>query len=371
MNRGAVGVRIRRALLLSAMVAFALPLLAAPAHAAFPGKNGKIAGVRTTCIPTGCGLDLWTINEDGTGMAQLTSGPNYHDQPSWSADGSKIALRTWHCDASSCGGDTVTLMTADGSGLTQLGPGSYPSWSPDGTKIAFTGRGPDGADVYTMRADGSDVSLLGEGLQPAWSPDGTRIAFTGPGEDPNGQLGSGQDIYVMNSDGSNRIRLTFNGDQAPPECGSGQTVDEADSRPDWSPDGTRIVYVQFTNDLCLDGEFAYDVEVVAASGGPERVVVHAGCGQSSAVWSPDGQKILFLSCGLQTIRPDGTGQTLVSNDSCCGDPDWQPLPGPQRRDYKNAAKFCKADRDFLGDEAFRIKYGGGANAYGKCVSQSH
>ena len=36
--------------------------------------------------------------------------------------------------------------------------------------------------------------------------------------------------------------------------------------------------------------------------------------------------------------------------------------------YRNAAQFCKAERAFLGDPAFTKKYGGGANAYGKCVS---
>jgi hypothetical protein len=44
---------------------------------------------------------------------------------------------------------------------------------------------------------------------------------------------------------------------------------------------------------------------------------------------------------------------------------------PVREDYRNAAKFCKADRAFLGEEAFREKYGtnrNGANAHGKCVS---
>ena len=34
----------------------------------------------------------------------------------------------------------------------------------------------------------------------------------------------------------------------------------------------------------------------------------------------------------------------------------EPQP-PVREDYKNAAKFCKAERAFLGDEAFRQKYG--------------
>ena len=51
----------------------------------------------------------------------------------------------------------------------------------------------------------------------------------------------------------------------------------------------------------------------------------------------------------------------------------EPQP-PVREDYKNAAEFCKADAEFLGDAAFRQKYGAnrnGANAHGKCVSSNN
>jgi hypothetical protein len=36
---------------------------------------------------------------------------------------------------------------------------------------------------------------------------------------------------------------------------------------------------------------------------------------------------------------------------------------------RNAAKACKAQRTALGETTFRLLYGGGRNAYGKCVSQ--
>jgi hypothetical protein len=51
----------------------------------------------------------------------------------------------------------------------------------------------------------------------------------------------------------------------------------------------------------------------------------------------------------------------------------EPQP-PVREDYKNAAKFCEADRAFLGENAFRQKYGTNpnkSNAHGKCVSQNN
>jgi hypothetical protein len=71
-------------------------------------------------------------------------------------------------------------------------------------------------------------------------------------------------------------------------------------------------------------------------------------------------------------RVDGTEQTRLTDSSSAEvTPDWQPLPGPQRGDYKNASHYCKALREFLGDAAFRNRFGGDANAHGKCVSANH
>jgi X-Pro dipeptidyl-peptidase C-terminal non-catalytic domain len=50
-----------------------------------------------------------------------------------------------------------------------------------------------------------------------------------------------------------------------------------------------------------------------------------------------------------------------------------PVREPQRSDFHNAAEFCKAQHDFLGDGAFADRYGTNKNknnALGKCVSQS-
>lgn len=71
------------------------------------------------------------------------------------------------------------------------------------------------------------------------------------------------------------------------------------------------------------------------------------------------------------MNADGTGQTQVTDSSSHAFPtDWQPIPGLKRSDFKNANRFCKAEQDFWGDQ-FASRYGGGANAFGKCVSQNH
>jgi imidazolonepropionase-like amidohydrolase/Tol biopolymer transport system component len=73
--------------------------------------------------------------------------------------------------------------------------------SPDGKTIAFDLLG----DIYTMPIGGGDASLLRGGLawevQPRFSPDGSQILFTS-------DAGGGDNIWVMNADGTEGKQLT-------------------------------------------------------------------------------------------------------------------------------------------------------------------
>ena len=68
--------------------------------------------------------------------------------------------------------------------------------SPDGKEIVFDLLG----DIYKMPITGGTATLLREGLpfeiQPRYSPDGNKILFTS-------DAGGGDNIWVMDSDGSN------------------------------------------------------------------------------------------------------------------------------------------------------------------------
>lgn len=109
------------------------------------------------------------------------------------------------------------------------------SWFPDSKRIAFTyssnsSRGPlqigekvpvedpNLHEIYIANADGSGSTKLGKGSGPVVSPDGSKIAFL-----------AGEDIWVMNSDGTNRFRLT-----------SSSAIEYT---PAWSPDSKKIVFV--------------------------------------------------------------------------------------------------------------------------------
>ncbi|HEX9954116.1 MAG TPA: amidohydrolase family protein [Allosphingosinicella sp.] len=92
--------------------------------------------------------------------------------------------------------------------------------SPDGRTIAFDMLG----DIYTIPASGGRATRIAEGLahemQPRFSPDGKRIAFTS-------DRGGGNNIWIMNADGSDKRQLTK------------ETFNLLNS-PDWSPDGRFI-----------------------------------------------------------------------------------------------------------------------------------
>ncbi len=112
-------------------------------------------------------------------------------------------------------------MDADGSNVQRLthtpvreGGSFAPEWSPDGQKIVFDSTRDGNFEVYVIDADGSNVQRLTHNdkvdARPAWSPDGQRIAFHSS-RDGMGTRGRGDvEIYVMDADGGNVERLTFN-----------------------------------------------------------------------------------------------------------------------------------------------------------------
>src|SRR5437867_97411 len=121
----------RSALLLLAVgvVAALAAGLAGSAPGSLPGLNGKIAFVSSR----DGGLDIFSMNPDGSGQTHLTHTPNFREvQPSWSPDGTRIAY-------ASAPPAHIYVMNADGSGQTQLtfDPSTSdrsPAWTADGSK---------------------------------------------------------------------------------------------------------------------------------------------------------------------------------------------------------------------------------------------
>jgi Tol biopolymer transport system component len=97
------------------------------------------------------------------------------------------------------------------------------SFSPENKTILFE-KG-DGK-IYTYLEENAKLKAIARGEMPAWSPDGNYIAYATPKDDGSKIIAS--DIYVCNAEGTEKFRIT-------------ETDNEIELRPDWSPDGKKIV----------------------------------------------------------------------------------------------------------------------------------
>ena len=189
---------------LSLGLATAMTLGAKPTAAAPPGATafpGQIVFAGFTSGPDEQ-ADIYSVSPLGGPTTDITPDPlGWQSEPAWSPDGRQIAYV----------GDGIHVVNADGTGDTLILSGENipggPKWSPDGSRIAFFMRDENSnTDVYAMNPDGSGIVRLTTNLQvdlnPSWSPDGTQIVF-------ESWRDGGNNIYVMNADGSAQTRISF------------------------------------------------------------------------------------------------------------------------------------------------------------------
>jgi len=217
--------------------------------------------------------------EDGVQPRPIGNTPSFerHVDPVWSPDGKSIAFIGYDWDQ---GYSTLFVMNADGTNQRRLpvddtAPFGAPTWSPDGMQIAFTGAIPDDSDVE-MTASPETGST-------------TRSLATSIAVD--------YDILVINVDGTELSKLTQNAAD--------------DSRPAWSPDGTRVAW------LSRDANVKFAIPwVMNADGSDPRPLVDAEDGPLAigdnmldiwdVRWSPDSAWIAFSSnwTGFETYIID-------------------------------------------------------------------
>lgn len=198
----------------------------------------------------------------------------------------------------------VYLLAPDGSSQVNLTgeDKAYVTYSaqasPDGRRIAYQRSGGSYDDIWVMDSDGSDKHPLTTAAQrgggtPTWSPDGSRIVFVRNGGDGD----AGADIWTMAADGSDQTLFADEG-------GWGL------SAPEWSPDGTTIAYVQ------SDQAAGSRIWTKSSDGGLATARTAFNDRVRAPSWSPDGSRILFWHDagnveGLYTMTPTGGDLTLV------------------------------------------------------------
>jgi Tol biopolymer transport system component len=321
-----------RTIRLTALAALALAVLVAePAGATFPGRNGEIA------ISTRNGgkysmqqaaLLAYTPPSRASVRHEICSvrmdpSPLYCrglERASFSPDGATIAVIADEGPGTWPGTAFLWLLTLDGQRTDRVPLATWyydVRWAPDASAFVATrfldpnetSSGPERRTaVVVLNRDGSERTLLAaDGSEPDWCADGRVV------------VAQHNEIWLLDVTRPGGVRrLTYRGG-ADPSC---------------APDSRRVAFTR-----------RGAIWTVRTSGGRARRLTPG----AAPVWSPDGKQIAYFHrrrdrasgldftfinrIGLRRLRiRQVSGTEVLTNDSYDDtvnqDPDWQAVPGP-------------------------------------------
>jgi Tol biopolymer transport system component len=235
---------------------------------------------------------LWRQRIDSGLAQQLTDGPGYDYQPDWSPDGKSVVYVSYQKDAMELW--WMDLATGKTRQLTSDGAVNVePRWSPDGKRIVFVSttynkrfhifRGDVNYGVLenVVRLTGetkSDLpryyySAFDMEISPVWTRDGMEILYIS------------NRGHIHGTGGLWRMRAEPDAEER--EIHYEETNWKA--RPDFSPDGSRMVYSSYL------GRAWHQLWVMPAKGGDAFPVSYGDWDETNVRWSPDGKQLAFVS----------------------------------------------------------------------------
>jgi Tol biopolymer transport system component len=252
-----------------------------------------------TAVPTSSGViaygaqvggqwDVYTTDVDTTESRQLTSEPGDEWAPAWSPDGARLAYIS-----NQSGSSQVWVMNRDGGDQRQVsqwsGPGEvyYVTWLPGSDQM-----------IVTVADNAAGVAwLISQPLDGSPPSD-----YTEPWSGVASFSDAGDMAYTVRSDGQTDIYL----DDGSPRALTDTTGSE--DIPSINRDGTGIVYQ-------VGEPGGRSIEIYDLTTDTARRLPPIG-DDSNPVWSPDGNRIAFVSedgsgAEIRLVGADGGDATVL------------------------------------------------------------
>jgi Tol biopolymer transport system component len=305
-------------------------VLAVPGSAQADVFNGRIAFSSFRSDPSFRTGDIFSINNDGTDLRQLTTNLADDAQSDWAPDGRDIVYRIRKPNSRI--NFEVSRMTASGQvvtpPLTDSPPGvasSQPTWYPDRSAILYRrSGGTEGpGSIWHMGPLGELPELLfdppGAQLYPSWSPDMSRLLFA----TRKSEIGdTDRAVESMAADGTGLTTLF-------------DVPGAYDSAPASSPDGTRIAFESNSDVAGGNPEGDLEIWMMDADGSDPIQITHNALHDEGPAWSPDGSMLAYssgpenLQLDINVMTTEGVHlRTLTDFAGRDESPDWQPIPAP-------------------------------------------
>ncbi len=219
------------------------------------------------------------VVEEATPTGEAAAGPTPTGGGQYIAFASSRSgsVQIWLNEVGATSDENATQLTDVPGGACQ------PNWSPDGSQLVFISpcdrNREEYADslIYIINADGTGQRQLPSRAgdrDPVFSPDGSRVAFTSSRENGRPQIYA---VDLASNEVTNLSNLTSRAEQ-----------------PTWSPDGRYIIFILNSNQLWYK-----DLE----SGAIGKVSQSDDRDNGLPVWSPTGDRILFLQQSVNSASP--------------------------------------------------------------------